>query len=182
MIMDIAETLFEAYFEKRYRKYQKKTSEHIKKHMARCIYKELIELRNELSHNENPPYEYILRFYEDQYYLIKFMKPNNAKIQLSDYITKDIKLNIHICLEKNIENNKSFELNPLQEELIIYEESIKIKDEEYKKKKQLNKQITITKESKDMIKSMFESVPHKLPKYNFNNQSFEEEKSLNKLI
>ena len=180
MIMDIAETLYEAYFDKKYMKYPKKTGEHIKKHMSRCIYKELIELRNELSHNENPPLELILRFYEDQYYLIKFMKPNDAKVQLSNYIIKDIKMNIHICLEKLLKNYKSFELNPLQEELNIYEESIKRNEDiNFRKKKDLNKILTITNEKKDIITSMFQSVPLKLPKYNFIKEEPQEEKQLN---
>ena len=68
--------------------------------MVRCIYRELIELRNRLSHDENPSIENILRFYEDQYYLIKYMKPADLKYELSIYyITKDIKNNIHIYIK-----------------------------------------------------------------------------------
>ena len=129
MILDIAELLFEIYFDIKYRENRKKSCEHIKKRIVRCIHRELIELRNELSHNENPPYEFILRFYEDQYYIIKYMKPKDTKIQLSDYITKEIKMNIHLYLEKNLKNKKSFELDPKQEEFLIFEESNKINEE-----------------------------------------------------
>lgn len=177
MIMDISEVLFEIYFDKKKPKNQKKSSEHIKKRIAKCIYRELIELRNELSHNENPPYEYILRFYEDQYYLIKFMKPENVKVQLSDYIIKEIKMNIHLYLEKNLKNNKSFELNPIQEEFLKFEELNEI-NEENLNNKYLNKNLTITNETKNEIESMFKFEPFKLPKFNFINQSNEEQKSL----
>lgn len=174
MIMDIAELLYEVYFDKTNRQNRKKSSEHIKKRMAKSIYRELIELRNELGHNENPPYEYILRFYEDQYYLIKFMKPSDAKIKLDDYITKEIKMNIHLYLEKNLKNKKSFELNPLEEEFLKFEETNVINDDYKKKDKYSNKNFTI---SEDDIKSMFELEPFKLPKMNFNLGN-EEQKSL----
>jgi hypothetical protein len=160
MKMDICETLFEMYCDKKYQKYNKKASEHIKKNICRCIFKELIQLRNELSHYENPPYEYILRFYEDQYYLIKFMKPANAKVDLSDYIIKDIKINIHLYLSKNFHNENSFELEPLKEEFIKFEELNKIVD--YK----ANKNIIINNNTKD-VESLFEFTPLKLKKYEF---------------
>ena len=170
MILDIAELLFEIYFDIKYRENRKKSCEHIKKRIVRCIHRELIELRNELSHNENPPYEFILRFYEDQYYIIKYMKPKDTKIQLSDYITKEIKMNIHLYLEKNLKNKKSFELDPKQEEFLKFEESNKI-NEEIMNNKYSNKNFTITNEINKEIESMFKMEPFKLPKYTFNNQS-----------
>ena len=160
MILDIVEFLYETYFDKKIKKIEKKSNEHIMKHMARCIYRELIELRNKLGHDENPSYEYILRFYEDQYYLIKFMKPANAKVDLSDYIIKDIKINIHLYLSKNFHNENSFELEPLKEEFIKFEELNKIVD--YR----ANKNIIINNNAKD-IESLFEFTPLKLKKYEF---------------
>lgn len=169
MIMDIVELLYEIYFDNKnknlYKKYKRdkiKSSDHIKKHMLRNICKEIVHLRNQLSHDENPPLEYILRFYEDQYYIIKFIKSSDIQVQLSDYILKDIKINIHIYLEKNLNYLKSFELNPLQEELINFEKNNIITNDFYK-----NKNFSINNNTKDAIKSMFEFTPFKLPKYDF---------------
>ena len=164
MILDIVEFLYETYFDKNIKKNQKKSNEHIQKHMARCIYRELIELRNKLGHEENPSYEYILRFYEDQYYLIKFMKPVSGAVELSDYIMKNIKINIHIYLSHNLNNVNSFELNPLKEEFNNFEQS----------NKKINKKIYnnqfINKQAKEAIESLFTFTPLKLPKYDFNNK------------
>ena len=167
--MSVTETLFEIYVDNKYPK-QKKTAESIKKIMSRCIFRELIELRNELSHNENPPSELILRFYEDQYYLIKFMKPNDSQVELSNYITQDLKVNIHMNLANNLNNENSFELYPLKEEFIKFESENKIKDNN-------PKNIIINADTKEAIKSLFKFTPFKLPKYQFTNQNNDKEKS-----
>ena len=169
IIMSVTETLFEIYVDNKYPK-QKKTAESIKKIMSRCIFRELIELRNELSHNENPPSELILRFYEDQYYLIKFMKPNDSQVELSNYITQDLKVNIHMNLANNLNNENSFELYPLKEEFIKFESENKIKDNN-------PKNIIINADTKEAIKSLFKFTPFKLPKYQFTNQNNDKEKS-----
>ena len=177
MIMDIAELLYEIYFDAKNknlnenynRRIKIKSSEHIKKHMSRNICKEIVHLRNELSHDENPPLEYILRFYEDQYYIIKFMKPSEDSVKLSDYIAKEIKINIHIYLQKNLNYLKSFELNPIQEEFIKFENRNNRSNDVYK-----NKNISINNKTRDAIKSMFEFTPFKLTKYNFNLKNGEE--------
>ena len=179
MIMDIVELLYEIYFDKKNKNLNKnynrrlkiKSIDHIKKHMSRNICKEIVHLRNELSHDENPPLEYILRFYEDQYYIIKFMKPSETTVKLNDYITKEIKINIHIYLEKNLNYIKSFELNPLQEEFIQFENNNNKINDVYK-----NNNFSINNKTRDAIKSMFEFTPFKLPKYNFNFKN--EEKSI----
>ena len=162
MILDIVEFLYETYFDKNIKKNQKKSNEHIQKHMARAIYRELIELRNKLSHDENPSYEYILRFYEDQYYLIKFMKPVNAAVELSDYIIKDIKINIHLYLSHNLNNVYSFELNPLKEEFNNFEQLNKKFDNK------INNNQFINIQTKEGIESLFTFTPLKLKKYDFN--------------
>lgn len=169
IIMSVTETLFEIYVDKEY-PIQKKTAESIKKIMSRCIFRELIELRNELSHNENPPSELILRFYEDQYYLIKFMKPNNSQIELSNYITHDLKINIHMNLANNLNNQNSFELYPLKEEFIKFETENKINDNN-------PKNIIINGDTKEAIKSLFKFTPIKLPNFEFTNKNNDKEKS-----
>ena len=174
MILDILELLYETYFDQNIKKSQKKSNEHIQKHMARCIYRELIELRNKLGHDENPSYEFLLRFYEDQYYLIKFMKPTNAKVDLSDYIINDIKINIHLYLSKNLYNKNSFELNPLKEEFIYFEQLNKKNDYNANKNQFINKQ---TKES---IESLFTLTPFKLQNYEFNKIELNESSNNNK--
>ena len=179
MVMDIVELLYELYFDSKNqnlirnynRKIKIKSSEHIKKHISRNICKEIVYLRNELSHDENPPLEYILRFYEDQYYIIKFMKPSENKVELSDYSKKEIKINIHIYLEKNINYIKSFELDPIQEEFIKFENSNNIANDVYK-----NNNFSINNKTRDAIKSMFEFTPFKLPNHTFNLKN--EEKSI----
>ena len=165
MVLDICQFLYEIYFDENHDRRQRKSNEHIKKHMSRCIYKELIFLRNKLSHNENPPFEYVLRFYEDQYYLIKFMKPEKGIVELSEYTIKNIKLNIHLFLEKNLNYKNSFDLNPLQEEFIqIEREKLNEKND-----RMLNKNFSSINKSREAIKSMFQFTPFKLPKYNFMN-------------
>ena len=165
MILDILEILYEIYFYKKNKGYKNRNIIFI--NMIRCISRELIELRNKLSHDENPGIEYILRFYEDQYYLIKYLKIDDIKIELSDYITKDIKHNIHIYLSKILdEYDKTFEFDSLKIESNKNKELNKIQD--------INEDIDI--EEKNEIESMFQSTPFKLPKYNFFNKDFENEK------
>ena len=173
MILDIAEILYETYFIEKSKKNKKKQEDYIINNMVRCIYRELIELRNRLSHDENPSIENILRFYEDQYYLIKYMKPENLKCELSDYITKDIKNNIHIYLSKLLDNNeKVFELEPMKNKNICNEELNKINDDSIINNK-------IKKEEKEekekAIKTMFECTPFKLSKYSFSDSNEENE-------
>ena len=66
MVLDIAEILYETYFIEKNKKNKRRQEDYIINNMVRCIYRELIELRNRLSHDENPSIENILRFYEDQ--------------------------------------------------------------------------------------------------------------------
>ena len=164
LILDIAELLYETYFDLKNKSKAKKSFDHIMRHMARCVYKELIVLRNYLSHKENPLSEYVLRFYEDQYFFIKCIKPNESKYELDDYALKDIKLNIHIHLQNNINNIDSFDLNPLKEEFIKYREENEIN--QHIPKKNFNFKIN-NNNLKKLIESNFKFTPFKLPKYNF---------------
>lgn len=166
MVMDIAQTLYEIYFDKKHKNEKKKNlNEYYISNMISCIYRELIELRNKLSHEENPPIEYILRFYEDQYYLIKYMKPKDSKVELSDYTTKDIKNNIHLYLSKVLDNkDKAFELVSKKQNFIEKEKLNKIND---------SKQI---KEKEEAIKSIYKSTPFKMPNYNFCEQNIIKDK------
>ena len=70
------------------------------------------------------------------------MKPkdNDFKVKIDEQFLKEIKVNIHVYLEKNLEYDKSFELNDLIEEF---------------KKFELEN------------KSIFEFPPLKLPEFNF---------------
>ena len=181
MIINIVHFLYEMYYNNK----KKKKNERnilIEYKMAQSIYKELITLRNELSHNQNfvPSLEYILRLYEDFYYLIKFMKPDvpNVKVNMNEKFLRDIKMNIHIYLEKNLEYDKSFELNSLINEFKKFEEemNINIKPSKPYKKLKLNKN-SLTEE----IKSLFDYLPQKLPKYNFKKEDRidDKEKSTN---
>jgi len=169
MILNIAEYLYEIY----YNNYKKKKNDRsilIEYKMTQSIYKELITLRNELSHNQNeiPSLEYILRIYEDFYYLIKFMKPNvpNVKVNMNEQFLREITMNIHIYLEKNLEYNKSFELNDLIDEFKKFEKEMNLIRE---KKIKLDEK-SLIKDTKNIIKSLFEYMPHKLPKYDFNKE------------
>ena len=181
MIINIVHFLYEMYYNNK----KKKKNERnilIEYKMAQSIYKELITLRNELSHNQNfvPSLEYILRLYEDFYYLIKFMKPDvpSVKVNMNEKFLRDIKMNIHIYLEKNLEYDKSFELNSLINEFKKLEEemNINIKPSKPYKKLKLNKN-PLTEE----IKSLFDYLPQKLPKYDFKKEDRidDKEKSTN---
>ena len=82
---------------------------------------------------------------------------------MNEKFLRDIKMNIHIYLEKNLEYDKSFELNDLIEEFKKFElennllpyKKLKLDDESLKK------------DTKNIIKSIFEFPPLKLPEFNF---------------
>ena len=166
MIINITHLLYEMHYNNQ-KNNKNDRSIHLKYKMAKNIYKELICLRNELSHYQKgiPPLEYILRLYEDFYYLIKFMKPKDSdfKVKIDEQFLKEIKVNIHVYLEKNLEYDKSFELNDLIEEFKKFElennllpyKKLKLDDESLKK------------DTKNIIKSIFEFPPLKLPEFNF---------------
>ena len=122
MILNVAHILYEIYYTFK-RKKKNERSDRIKYNRTSYIYKELIDLRNELGHIQNGfPLEDILRLYEDFYYLIKFMKPEaNTKVKKDEQFYKEIKENIHIYLEKNLNYDKSFELNELYDEFKKFE-------------------------------------------------------------
>ena len=164
LILDISELLFEIHFE-RYG-HPKKSGIQLNKNMTRNIYKELIHiiklLINRNKSNKKTSYEFILRFYEDQYYLIKYMTPNFTNIEYNDYINKELKIKMLIYLNKNLNSENSFELNPLKEEFIKYD----LENNNYIEK---DYDFYIKNKTKDVIKSMFEFVPFKLPNYNFIN-------------
>lgn len=176
MVINLVHFLYERYFNIKKKKRNERNN-YIEYNMTRCIYKELINLRNELSHNQNgfPCFEYILRIYEDFYYLIKFMKPSNYdfKVKMNETFLREIKMNIHIYLEKNLESDKSFELNSLLEEFKKFEiENNIIPYKKIKINEKASKDDTI-----NIIKSIFEFTPQKLPKFDFN-----KEESINKKI
>ena len=169
MIINITHLLYEMHYNNQ-KNNKNERSLPLKYKMAKNIYKELICLRNELSHYQKgiPPLEYILRLYEDFYYLIKFMKPKDTdfKVKMDDQFLKEIKTNIHIYLEKNLEYDKSFELNDLIEEFKKFElennilpfKKIKVDEKSFKE------------DTKSFIKSLFEFTPIKLPEINFNKE------------
>ena len=180
MVMNLAHFLYERY----YHNIKKKKNErniYLEYNMTRCIYKELINLRNELSHNQKgfPPLEYILRIYEDFYYLIKFMKPDShdIKVEIDEQFLREIKINIHIYLEKNLNYDKSFELNSLIEEFKKFEIENKIIDLKPYKKIKLDEKL-LNDDTKNIIKSIFD-FPEKLPKFDFNK---EENNNKNEII
>ncbi len=167
MILNVAHILYEIYYTFK-RKKKNERSDRIKYNRTSYIYKELIDLRNELGHIQSGfPLEDILRLYEDFYYLIKFMKPEaNTKVKKDEQFYKEIKENIHIYLEKNLNYDKSFELNELYDE--------------FKKFEFENQKIDITpniimnidekllkNDTEKAIQSIFEFPPKKLPIYDF---------------
>ena len=110
--------------------------------------------------------EDILRLYENFYYLIKFMKPENIKVKLDEQFLKEIKINIHIYLEKNLNYDKSFELNELFEEFKNFEIENKIIDIAPNIPLKLDEKI-FKENTENIIKSIFEFPPKKLQKYDF---------------
>ena len=166
MVINIVHFLYEIYFNYK-RKKKNERSDYIIYKRTRCIHKETIELRNELSHIQNRfPMEDILRLYENFYYLIKFMKPENIKVKLDEQFLKEIKINIHIYLEKNLNYDKSFELNELFEEFKNFEIENKIIDIAPNIPLKLDEKI-FKENTENIIKSIFEFPPKKLEKYDF---------------
>ena len=183
MILNIAHILYELYFTYK-RKKKNERSDRIKYNRTSSIYKEIIDLRNELGHIQNGfPLEDILRIYEDFYYLIKFMKPEvGSKVKMDELFCKEIKENIHIYLEKNLNYDKSFELNEL------YEEFKKFEFENQKIDISPTKIINIDEQSlknntEKMIQSLFQFPPKKLPVYDFKKtESLDINKNENQII
>ena len=171
MIVNIAHILYETYYFQR-KKIKYDRSNEIKYKRSRCIYKELIELRNEISHIQNVfPLEDILRIYENFYYLIKFMKPDNTyKVKLDEQFLKEIKINIHIYLQKNLNYDKSFELNELYEEFKKFDlenKKIDISPNTYMK---LDEKL-FKENTEKVIESLFE-FPTKLSTFKFKKEEY----------
>ena len=168
LILNIAHFLYETHYNSKKLKSNER-SEYLENKMTRCIYKEIISLRNRLSHSQrmSPSLELILRLYEDFYYLIKYMKPISPKVKINEQFLREIKINIHIYLEKNLNYDKSFELNSLFDEFKNYEIQNKIIDIEPQKEFNFNEK-EINNDTKKLIESIFDFAPIKLPKYDFN--------------
>ena len=171
IIMHTCQLFFEIYFDKKLS--FKTNAEHNEKHMSRWIAKEIINLRNEISHNENPSLEFILRFYQDQFFYLKYIKPKNVSFTLDKYALEDIKLNIQIYLAKSIESENSFDLKKNKENHIEKEKNNILMNEENKQK------------VKKSIMSLFYDYPLKLPEFKFkyadeNNQNLKNEKENDK--
>ena len=167
MILNVVHRLYEIYYTFK-RKKKNERSDRIKYNRTSYIYKELIDLRNELGHIQNGfPLEDILRLYEDFYYLIKFMKPEaNIKVKKDEQFYKEIKENIHIYLEKNLNYDKSFELNELYDEFKKFEfENQKI-DITPHKIMNIDEKL-LKNDTEKAIQSIFEIPPKKLPVYDF---------------
>ena len=167
MILNVAHILYEIYYTFK-RKKKNERSDRIKYNRTSYIYKELIDLRNELGHIQSGfPLEDILRLYEDFYYLIKFMKPEaNTKVKKDEQFYKEIKENIHIYLEKNLNYDKSFELNELYDEFKKFEfENQKI-DIAPNKIMNIDEKL-LKNDTEKAIQSIFEIPPKKLPVYDF---------------
>ena len=167
MILNVAHILYEIYYTFK-RKKKNERSDRIKYNRTSYIYKELIDLRNELGHIQSGfPLEDILRLYEDFYYLIKFMKPEaNTKVKKDEQFYKEIKENIHIYLEKNLNYDKSFELNELYDEFKKFEfENQKI-DITPNKIMNIDEKL-LKNDTEKAIQSIFEIPPKKLPVYDF---------------
>ena len=134
-------------------------------------YNKLIELLNSFNEeNDIKKGINILRIYEDFYYLIKFMKPDShdIKVKIDEQFLREIKINIHIYLEKNLNYDKSFELNSLIEEFKKFEIENKIIDLKPYKKIKLDEKL-LKDDTKNIIKSIFD-FPEKLPKFDFNKE------------
>lgn len=167
MILNVAHILYEIYYTFK-RKKKNERSDRIKYNRTSYISKELNDLRNELGHIQSGfPLEDILRLYEDFYYLIKFMKPEaNTKVKKDEQFYKEIKENIHIYLEKNLNYDKSFELNELYDEFKKFEfENQKI-DITPNKIMNIDEKL-LKNDTEKAIQSIFEFPPKKLPIYDF---------------
>lgn len=177
--VDLSELLYEIHYIKINGKFHTKTSGQINFNMLRSLYKELIQIvkiiNSKYKENINTPFEFLLRLYEDQYYFIKYINPDFENIKLNDYATKELKMKILIYLNKNLNSENSFELNPLKEEFISFYENNNndiIKNSDFF--------IYNDNKKKDAISSMFEFAPFKLSNFDLkddkNNESKEEEK------
>ena len=172
IILDIAELLYDIHYIEINGDIKKKSSNKIKHNMVKQTYKELIQMvrfiYSKYKDKKSVPLEILLRFYENQFYLIKNMKPAFKDITLNNYIEKQLKIRILMYMNQNLNSINSFELNPLKEEFIKY-------DEENNFDKKINNDFYITNKTKDVIKSMFEFTPFKLSDYNFDKQTNDEE-------
>ena len=110
--------------------------------------------------------EDILRLYENFYYLIKFLEPQNIKVKLVEQFLKEIKINIHIYLEKNLNYDKSFELNEPPDEFKNFEIENKIIDIASNIRLKLDEKL-FKENTKNIIKLIFEFPHKKLQKYDF---------------
>ena len=173
IILDIAELLYDIHYIEINGDIKKKSSNKIKHNMVKHTYKELIQMvrfiYSKYKDKKSVPLEILLRFYENQFYLIKNMKPAFKDITLNNYIEKQLKIRILMYMNQNLNSINSFELNPLKEEFIKY-------DEENNFDKKINNDFYITNKTKDVIKSMFEFTPFKLSDYNFDKQTNDEDK------
>lgn len=172
-VLDIAEILYDIHYVEINGDFKKKSSNKIKHNMVKHTYKELIQMvrliYSKYKDKKNVPLEILLRFYENQFYLIKHMKPTFKDITLNNYIEKQLKIRILMYMNQNLNSINSFELNPLKEEFIKY-------DEENNIDKKINNDFYIKNKTKDVIKSMFEFTPFKLSDYNFDKQINDEDK------
>ena len=183
MVLNIAHILYEIYYTYK-RKKKNERSDRLKYNRTSSIYKEIIELRNELSHNQNGfILEDILRIYEDFYYLIKFMKPEvSSNVKIDEKFCKEIKENIHIYLEKNLNYDKSFELNELFEEFKQFEFENKKIDISPKKIINIDEKL-LKNNTEKAIQSLFQFPPKKLPVYDFKKaENLEINKNENQII
>ena len=109
------------------------------------------------------------------------MKPDNTyKVKLDEQFLKEIKINIHIYLQKNLNYDKSFELNELYEEFKKFDiknKKIDISPHTYMKldEKQFKEN------TEKAIESLFE-FPTKLSTFKFKKEEYLDinEKNLNK--
>ena len=172
IILDIAELLYDIHYIEINGDIKKKSSNKIKHNMVKQTYKELIQMvrfiYSKYKDKKSVPLEILLRFYENQFYLIKHMKPAFKDIELNNYIEKQLKIRILMYINQNLNSINSFELNPLKEEFIKY-------DEENNFDKKINNEFYIKNKTKDVTKSMFEFTPFKLSDYNFDKQTNDEE-------
>ena len=172
IILDIAELLYDIHYIEINGDIKKKSSNKIKHNMVKQTYKELIQMvrfiYSKYKDKKSVPLEILLRFYENQFYLIKHMKPTFKDIELNNYIEKQLKIRILMYMNQNLNSINSFELNPLKEEFIKY-------DEENNFDKKINNEFYIKNKTKDVTKSMFEFTPFKLSDYNFDKQTNDEE-------
>lgn len=128
LLFELVQFLYLMYYKIKVKKNNKKNHRDIEKNMTRCISKELIDLIQYLKIKEdqklNPPIECVLRFYQNQYYLIQFFQLKKNPIQLNNYCSNQLKVIIHYYMEKNLKSESAYELNPLMEELNKLDEKL----------------------------------------------------------